>query len=353
MPSNSVTMSTKVETRTLILFVLTIFLSLPHINGQTELPQSKHYILEKLADGVYAAIHNPDGGYAICNAGIIDLGDKTVIIDPFISPSAARDLRQHAELLTGKPVSIVLNLHGHNDHTGGNQVFLPGADIISTPNARKYIKDNFEKDYEYYKKTAPDDLLQIQKKLKEAVGNEKTELTLWEAEDKALIESFPEIRMTLPNITIEDTMIIYGSKRRIVVIPTATGHTNGDMIAYLPVENIIFMSDQLFVKCHPYMGDGDPVSWKNNLKQIIALNPAIAVPGHGPVGDVSSLVAMVDYIETLTGIVNAEIKKGADEKKVMELPILEKYNDWLIRSFYGMNLKFLYQKLIDKTNPKL
>ena len=64
--------------------------------------------------------------------------------------------------------------------------------------------------------------------------------------------------MTLPNITINDTLIIYGSKRRIVVIPTGTGHTNGDMVAYLPEDNIIFMSDQLFVERHPYFGDGDP-----------------------------------------------------------------------------------------------
>lgn len=42
-----------------------------------------------VADGIFAAIHNNEGGYAICNAGIIDLGDKTIVIDPFISPTAA------------------------------------------------------------------------------------------------------------------------------------------------------------------------------------------------------------------------------------------------------------------------
>ena len=86
----------------LILTILSTLFSLFHINGQTGLPESKHYKLEKLADGIYAAIHNNEGGYAICNAGIIDLGDKTIVIDPFISPAAARDLKQHAEYLTGK-----------------------------------------------------------------------------------------------------------------------------------------------------------------------------------------------------------------------------------------------------------
>jgi glyoxylase-like metal-dependent hydrolase (beta-lactamase superfamily II) len=317
--------------------------------AQAGLPQSKHYRLEKLADGIYAAIHNDEGGYAICNAGIIDLGDKTIVIDPFISPEAARDLKQHAEYLTGRPVSLVLNLDPHSDHTGGNQVFVPDADIIGTLNTRKYIEGHFEKEFEYNKKTAPEELLQIQKQLLEASGNEKAELILWEAEYKAIIASLPELKMTLPNITISDTLIIYGSKRRVVIIPTGTGHTNADMVAYLPEENIIFMSDQLFVKCHPYFGDGDPESLKNNLKRILALKPKIAVPGHGTVGDINSLYMMIDYIETLTDIVNNEIKKGTDEKKVMELPMPEKYSDYLISSFYKINLRFLYKKLITKT----
>ena len=47
---------------------------------------SKHFRLEQLADGVYAAIHvlpdhrgQPSGGAAIGNAGIIDLGDRTLV----------------------------------------------------------------------------------------------------------------------------------------------------------------------------------------------------------------------------------------------------------------------------------
>ncbi|MGH2563794.1 MAG: hypothetical protein ACRDE5_04740, partial [Ginsengibacter sp.] len=38
--------------------------------------RSNHFTIHKLAEGVYAAIAK-NGGYAICNAGIIDLGDAT------------------------------------------------------------------------------------------------------------------------------------------------------------------------------------------------------------------------------------------------------------------------------------
>jgi len=345
-------MKTKEGIQKLIFLILYTFFSLLNINGQTVLPEFKHYILEKVADGIYAAIHNNEGGYAICNAGIIDLGDKTIVIDPFISPTAARDLKQHAEILTGKPVSLVLNLHTHNDHTRGNQVFVPDADIIGTANAREFYLNNFQTEVNYEKETSPGKLLKIQEQFAIASDEEKAELKMWQLYHQALIESFPELKMTPPNITITDTLTIYGSKRKIVIIPTGVGHTTGDMVAWLPEEKIIFMSDQLFVKSHPYMGDGDPESWKNNLKRMIALNPEIAIPGHGPVGDVNSIYLMIDYIETLTDMVNKEILKGTDENKIMELPMPDKYNDWLISSFYKINLKFLYHKLMVRTNPE-
>lgn len=330
------------------LLVLAIFCSVSASSGQADLPKSSHYILQMLTDGVYVAIHNNDGGFAICNAGIIDLGDKTIVLDPFMSPAAARDLKQHAAFLTGRPASLVLNLDPHSDHTSGNQVFVPGADIISTPNARRYIQDHFDEEFANNKKTAAQELAQIQQQLQQASGNQKTELTLWECEYKAIIASLPELKMTLPNITISDTMFIHGSKRRLILIATGTGHTNGDMVAYLPEDKIFFLSDQLFVNCHPYLGDGDPESLKNNLKQIAKANPAMVVPGHGPVGDLHSLYMMIDYIETLTGLVNQEIQNGTNENQILAVPMPEKFCDYLIGSLYKINLKFLHRQALGK-----
>jgi cyclase len=75
-----------------------------------QLPDSKHFRLQQLADGVHAAIHI-DGGAAISNAGIVDLGDRTLIYDTFLAPQPAEDLRIAAEALTGRPIDAVLNSH--------------------------------------------------------------------------------------------------------------------------------------------------------------------------------------------------------------------------------------------------
>ena len=70
---------------------------------QTEV-KSTRFQLVTLSDGIYAAIAVLGGG-ALCNAGIVDLGDRTVVFDTFNTPLAARELRATAERLTGRPAT--------------------------------------------------------------------------------------------------------------------------------------------------------------------------------------------------------------------------------------------------------
>ena len=114
-------------------------------------PASKHFKLEQLAPGVWAAIQNDNYGHAICNAGIIDLGDKTVVFDPFMTPEAARDLKKVAVELTGRDVTLVINSHYHNDHIRGNQVFVPQANIISTEWTRNKMVPSEKEEQEWEK----------------------------------------------------------------------------------------------------------------------------------------------------------------------------------------------------------
>jgi glyoxylase-like metal-dependent hydrolase (beta-lactamase superfamily II) len=94
------------------------------------LPTSKHFRLEQLLDGVYAAIGIPGSGSG-SNAGIIDLGDRTLVFDTFLTPQAGDDLRAAAEHLTGRPVAAVINSHWHADHIHGNQAFA----LVNVPSS--------------------------------------------------------------------------------------------------------------------------------------------------------------------------------------------------------------------------
>ena len=99
-------------------------------------PISEHFDLHQLANGVYAAIATP-GGAAYSNAGIVDLGDQTLIFDTFETPQAAADLRAAAEALTGHPATGVIISYAHADHWCGNRVFDPRTPIISSHGIRE------------------------------------------------------------------------------------------------------------------------------------------------------------------------------------------------------------------------
>ncbi|HYK44878.1 MAG TPA: MBL fold metallo-hydrolase, partial [Parafilimonas sp.] len=172
--------------------------------------QSKHFTIQKLAHGVYAAIAT-NGGYAICNAGIVDLGDATLIFDPFMTPEAADDLKKAAEQLTGHAVKYVVNSHFHNDHIGGDQVFT-GAALISTTRTRELIA-------EYQPQEIEDDKLNASASL-EKTRNEDTstmtphqreEHTMWTGYYAALATSSNFLKIILPDITFTDSLTIHGS----------------------------------------------------------------------------------------------------------------------------------------------
>ena len=118
------------------------------------IPKSKHFELQQIATGVWASIHKP-GGWAIGNAGIVDLGDQTLVFDTHMTPDAGEDLRRAAEALTGRPAAIVVVSHYHNDHIWGAQAFRPEATIYSTHETRTLIGSNGREEYDYFKRAAP------------------------------------------------------------------------------------------------------------------------------------------------------------------------------------------------------
>jgi len=93
--------------------------------------------LENLTANTYAVIAK-DGKQAICNSGIIDLGENLLIFDTFNSPIPARELMRAASDLFHKPIKYIVNSHYHTDHTRGNQVFVD-SEIISSKYTARFI----------------------------------------------------------------------------------------------------------------------------------------------------------------------------------------------------------------------
>jgi len=302
-----------------------------------------------LAEGVYAAIH-VDGGAAIGNAGIVDLGDRTLIFDTFMAPQAAEDLRIAAEALTGRPTDAVLNSHWHNDHIWGNQVFSAHTEIISTEETRRlFIATRGHGAYDSFMAQAEANLeatrAQFQATQEEA---QRRQLALWIDYHQSVVGLKPILQIRAPNLTFTERLSFHGSGRSAELIAFVGGHTESDAVLLLPQEGIAFMSDLLFIGHHPYLGGGDPERLLHTLDAVSGLTPKLLVPGHGPVGMADSLTQMGQYVQTLDGLARNMVERGEAEETIDGMAIPEPYDDWLFSAFFPVNMHFLYQRRLGK-----
>ena len=310
-----------------------------------QLPESKHFRLQQLADGVYAAIHI-DGGAAIGNAGIVDLGDRTLIFDTLFTPQAAEDLRTAAESLTGRPIDAVINSHWHNDHIWGNQVFSSNTDIFSTEETRRLIvTTRGHGTYESFMADAEANL-EATKAAFQATQDEseRRQLALWIDYHQGVVDAKPILQIRGPNMTFAQSLTFHGTDRSAELITFVGGHTESDAVLFLPQERIVFMSDLLFIGHHPYLGDGDPERLPHILEEVSDLAPKLLVPGHGPVGEPGSLQLMRQLISILDGLARKMVEDGEPEERIDEMAIPEPFDDWLFSAFFPINMHSLYQR---------
>ncbi len=280
---------------------------------------SPHFALHEVVSGVFAAVAGPSGA-AVSNAAIVDLGDRTLIVDTFMTIQAARDLRAAAEQLTGRSASLVVTSHWHDDHTGGNQVF-DDARIVSTARTIELIAG-----------TAPDDLDAYAAEIDEALDTVRGAIEAAESEAErqlaesrlrmygAVKESLPGFRLTLPAAMAEDGMTVEGSGRSAEVLTYGGGHTDSDVFVHLPSDGVIICGDLLWVECHPRVNDGYPAEWAAMLDTMSGLHVEHLVPGHGPVGDRTHLAAMASYLRAFDELVDQAVLDGTPEADLGSIP---------------------------------
>lgn len=304
---------------------------------------SAHFQLHQLADGVFAAIHAEDG-LAQSNAGIVDLGDRVLIFDTFISPQAASDLRSAVADLLSRPITAVINSHYHNDHIWGNQAFPSDVPIIATRTTRELIITLGAEEHQGFQAHSPERLSALEAQLDQEQDEARSRLTAYSiAYYRAILGALSQLEIRWPNLTFTDQMDFYGPKRVAHLICYGGGHTGSDSILYLPKERIIFMADLLFVGTHIYLPDGDPDELRRTLTRVMQLPAATLVPGHGRVGNPNDVERMIGYMDCLDALVKNAIQQDVGGEAVTHIPMPDEYREWIFPAFFPANLQFLYQ----------
>ena len=277
----------------------------------------------ELSPGVYAAIYSEFRMDPIEGNSLIVVGDDGVlVVDSGRSPHSARAMIAEIRRRTDKPVRYVVNTHWHDDHVFGNQAYaeaFPGVVFAAHANTREdmvqqSIPSLTRYGVEYWQKMAAGFDERLAKGTR-ADGTPLTEAQKTRLRDQArtVREYLPKIpgqRIVLPTLTFVDRLTIHLGQREVQLLHFGPGNTRGDVVVYLPKEQIVATGD-LVVHPVPFAYGSSMAPWIDTLKQMRGLNASAMVPGHGPVmRDTVYVDKLIDLFASLVTQVNAAVAKG-------------------------------------------
>ncbi|WP_068928912.1 MBL fold metallo-hydrolase [Planobispora rosea] len=208
--------------------------------------------LEVLADGVYALTAEGDP-----NVGAIEGEDFLVCFEALATPVAARAWLERLREHTDKPVRHLVLSHYHAVRTLGASAF--GADVIvAHDGTRKLITERGRQDW-------ASELARMPRLFREPA-------------------SIPGL--TWPDVTFSDrlTIDLGGDRGELVLAHCGRGHTEGDLVAWLPRHRIMFAGDLVESRAALYTGDAFHRPWATTtLDRVAAFGAETLVGGRGAV----------------------------------------------------------------------
>src|SRR5436853_1167233 len=239
---------------------------------------------QKVADGIYYATSSGTMNVG-ANSPIILTDSEAIVIDSEITPAAARALVADLKAITDKPVRYVVDSHYHYDHAHGNQVFMKDAQVIGHDNTRKRMLTNVLEQYTYLSSVepVPARVAALRERIaQEADAQQKAALERQVANSLAYLEQVKETKVTPPAVTFDKSMTIVRGGREMRLQYLGRGHTDTDVVVFLPKERIVCTGD-LMESVVSYMGDSYPDEWIATLGRLKALDFDTVMPGHGVV----------------------------------------------------------------------
>jgi glyoxylase-like metal-dependent hydrolase (beta-lactamase superfamily II) len=257
-------------------------------------PASKGgFRVDDLGNGIYAAVRtDPPGLMVDANSLFIVNDDDVVVVD---APEASVELIAALRRITDKPVSHLVNTHWHDDHVIGNAAWraaYPAVRFIGQSSMRAYLAGTGAKNRAQMISGAPKFAAQMQAQMDKGKNLRDEPISAEErasyTSDIRLVKHYMEVvpgtPTILPDIDIDRELVLTRGDRRIEIRHPGNAHTQADLIVWLPKERIVATGD-IVIWPIPLVGaeQSHVRDWPATLDAVLALKPAIFVPGHGPV----------------------------------------------------------------------
>jgi cyclase len=272
--------------------------------------------LKPLAEGVYAFI----GKRNDANALVIVTGEGVVLVDTGNNPPETRILQKLIQSVTSQPVRYIVVSQNHGDHVGGIPLFAPPADVIA--HARVF---------------------------KEWAGWKPFQVKAWRKRFAERASALAKVSPTDTMLTFDDHMTLHLGGKTIELIYVDDRYNPGDVAVWLPDSGVLHAAFVGYITRHPDIrpdySHGTTVGMLKQLEAMIALKPKIVVPAHGPLGDVTDLQALTDYLLTARQKVRAMMSKGLSLAEIEKQFNMSEYQGWDRDSHFPWTAETIYREL--------
>ena len=300
---------------------------------------SKYFDLYKVSNSAYGAICKEKSGMG-GNAGFIDLGNFSIIIDTTLSCEAAEDLKRAVLQYTQKDPKFIVITHFHMDHVIGNTIFDPSTLIITSDRTLNNIKTENPKRIEELKNTDPKEIAKWEESLKTEEDPEKKK----EIEnDLQFIRTLQadDFSLRMADVIFEEEVILYGETITVHLRTFHKAHTDGDVIVFIPEEKVLFAGDLLFARVDPWLGSGDPEGWITLIEdELLNFDYKVVVPGHGNLASKEEFELEKKYLKEILELVRKRIDSGEDPKQIKKEDFSSEIQSWK-SPILEWNLNFL------------
>jgi len=317
--------------------------------SQKQIRKSKHFDLIPLADGVYACVHK-QGGAAFSNAGIIDLGDRTLVVDAFSTVAAGRELRATAESLFGRPASTIVLTHFHDDHWIGASAFDAVTLLLASEPTRAACFEEAAELAESYKDRAPweAELAKMEAQLEtETDERRRVGLVNGISRTRYTMAEMANFKPRCADAAFAGTMAFHGTKRIAEVRSLGRGHSVDDVTVLLPQDGIAFVGDIGFFDTQPFMAYCDLDLYRKQLQFFRDSDVPALVPGHGVVGGKPEVERELAYFDVLEDLVGKVVKNGGSLEAALDIALPPPFDRWLFGGMnrFTANVGFMYKHL--------
>lgn len=281
--------------------------------------------LEDLGDGIYAWLQ-PDGSWGLANAGLVSDGDQSLLVDTLYDlPLTQRMLDAMADATpAARRIDTLVNTHANGDHCYGNQLVGDARIITSTATAEEWDE------------VTPEIMAQM-------LANADSLGATGEFILKAFgAYRFEGLKPTPPTETFDGRLDLRIGDHPVELIEVGPAHTAGDVIIHVPSTRTIFTGDILFIDGTPIMWAGPVANWIAACERIAELDPAVVVPGHGPLTDTRGALAVRDYLVYVRDEAKKRFEAGLSIREAAHDIALGDYSAWLDSERIVVNVATLY-----------